>query len=39
MQIKFFNGGLVYDYKGSRSVADFKKFSTEGYTSAEGKRA
>eukprot|EP00341_Mesodinium_pulex_P009414 CAMPEP_0116924000 /NCGR_PEP_ID=MMETSP0467-20121206/23232_1 /TAXON_ID=283647 /ORGANISM="Mesodinium pulex, Strain SPMC105" /LENGTH=136 /DNA_ID=CAMNT_0004602709 /DNA_START=32 /DNA_END=442 /DNA_ORIENTATION=- len=37
--IKFFNGGLVFDYKGSRSVADFKKFATEGYASAEGKRA
>ena len=38
-QIKFFNGGLVFDYKGSRTVGDFKKFATEGYTNAEGRRA
>jgi thiol-disulfide isomerase/thioredoxin len=34
--IKFFHGGEVFDYKGKRSVADFKTYVQGGYQQLTG---
>lgn len=36
--VKFFSGGMVYDFKGARTVKDFTEFATSGYSKTEGKR-
>lgn len=36
--LKFFSGGMVYDYSGPRTVKSFKEFAEGGYTKTEGRR-